>query len=62
MAIWGEPPPYRQLSLVDISLAGACKKVSSDSGLGGGFRRVLQFPPPVTTVISRNMAEKVTKN
>ena len=29
--------------------AGACEKVTSDSGLGGGFRRELWFPPPITT-------------
>ena len=27
----------------------ACVKVASDFGLGGGFRRVLQFPPLLTT-------------
>ena len=34
-------------------------------GLGSGFCRALQFPPPVTTGYSqlrRNMAEKVSKN
>ena len=30
-------------------LAWACEKVASDLGLGGGFRRVLQFPPLLTT-------------
>ena len=29
--------------------AGACKKVSSDLGLGGGFSRVLRIPPLLTT-------------
>ena len=28
---------------------GACEKVASDLGLDGCFRRVLRFPPPVTT-------------
>ena len=28
---------------------GACEKVATDLGLGGGFRRGLRFPPPVTT-------------
>ena len=28
---------------------GVCGKVASDIGLGGGFRRVLQFLPLVTT-------------
>ena len=27
----------------------ACGKVASDFGLGGGFHRVLRFPPPVIT-------------
>ena len=27
----------------------ACEKVTSDLGLGGGFRRVLRFPPLFTT-------------
>ena len=29
--------------------AWACEKVASNLGLGGGFRRVLQFPPLLTT-------------
>ena len=40
-------------------------KVASALGLGGGFRWVFRFPPPVTTGYSRpsrNMAEKVTQN
>ena len=28
---------------------GACEKVASDLGLGGGFCRVLRFPPLLTT-------------
>ena len=28
--------------------ARACEKVASDLGLGGGFRRVLRFPPLLT--------------
>ena len=39
--------------------AGACEKVNSDLGVGGGFRRVLRFPPLLTTAwsrISHNMA------
>ena len=35
-----------------------------DMELGGGFRRVLRFPPPVTngySRLSRNMAEELTK-
>ena len=27
----------------------ACEKVASDLELGRGFRRLLQFPPPVST-------------
>ena len=30
------------------NLAGACEEVASDLGLGGGFRWVLRFSPPVT--------------
>ena len=33
------------LGLIQI-LAWACEKVASDLGLGGGFRRALQFPLP----------------
>ena len=29
--------------------AWACEKVANDLGLGGGFRRVLRFPPLLTT-------------
>ena len=52
-------PVYRE-----IEPLLACQKVASDLGLGGGFHRVLRFPPPITTgvsQISRNMAEKETK-
>ena len=44
---------------------GACQKIARDLGLGGGFRRVLWFPPTVTTglpQLSCKMTEKVTKN
>ena len=44
---------------------GLSEKVASDFVLGGGFRRLLQFPPSVTTGWSRrgrNLPEKVTKN
>ena len=34
-------------------LAWACEKVASELGLGGGFRRVLRFPPQLTTGQSR---------
>ena len=47
------------------SSAGACEKLYLDLGFGDDFRRVLQFSPLVTpglSRISRNMAEKVTKN
>ena len=43
---------------------GACAKVASDMGLGGGLHRVLRFPLSVTTGqtrISRNTAENVRK-
>ena len=29
----------------------ACEKFTSDLGLGDGFRRVLQFPPPLITTM-----------
>ena len=44
---------------------GYVRKVASDLGLGGGFGRVLRFPPPVRSGWSRpshNMAEKGMKN
>ena len=44
-------------------MAGACAKVASDMKFGGGFRRVLWYPPPLTTgqaQISLYAAEKVT--
>ena len=56
---------FQMESSIHILPAGACGKVASDLGLGGGFRRVLRFPPPVTTGsarLSRTMAEKVTKH
>ena len=56
---------FQMESSIHILPAGACEKVASDLGLGGGFRRVLRFPPPVTTGSSRLrriMAEKVTKH
>ena len=43
--------------------AWTCEKVASDLGLGGGFRRVLWFPPLLTT--SHELATigiNVTKN
>ena len=42
--------------------AKGCEKVSSDLGDGNGFYRVLLFPPPLTSGLSRlrqNMAEEV---
>ena len=42
----------RQLSLTTAWVripAWACEKVASDLGLGGGFRRLLRFPPLLTT-------------
>ena len=43
---------YCTLSLTSVWVripAWACAKVGSDLGLGGGFRRVLRFPPLPTT-------------
>ena len=34
---------------VSIYVCMACEQVASDLGLGGGFRRVLWFPPLLTT-------------
>ena len=34
-------------------LSRACEEVVSDLGLGSGFSRVLRFPPPLTTGLSR---------
>ena len=57
---------YLSLTTVRVQIPPrACEKVANDLRLVGGFRRVLQFPLPVTTGLSRinrNMAEKVTKN
>ena len=42
----------RPMSLTTVlvrSPPGACETVTSDFGLGGGFRLVLWFPPPVRT-------------
>ena len=47
MAVGSKALPLTASSL--SSLPGACEKVASDLGLGDEFRRVLQFPPPVTT-------------
>ena len=47
VAVWSEA-----LSLTTHGLEsepGANEKVTSDKGLGGGFRWVLRFPPTVTT-------------
>ena len=40
-------------SSVHKTYSGACCKVASDLGLGGGFPRVLWFPPPGTTGYTR---------
>ena len=40
MAVWPKAPPLTAI---------VCEKVASDLGLGGGFRRVLQFSPLLTT-------------
>ena len=46
MAVWSKALPLTA-SRVRI-VAGACEKVESDLVLGGGFRQVFRFPPPVT--------------
>ena len=53
--------------LSTLLICAVLSSFASDSvlTLDGGFHRVLRFSPPVTTDksrISRNMAEKVTKN
>ena len=53
-AVWSKAPPLTARCLSPLPawvriLAWACEKVASDLGLGGGFRRVLRFPPPHTT-------------
>ena len=40
---------YCQEYQIQLPISGACVKVDSDLGFGGGFCWVLQFPPPVTT-------------
>ena len=42
--------------------AGACENFANDLRLGGGFRGVHQFPPPLSTGqsrIGRNMAKQL---
>ena len=39
--------------MVRIPIWPTCEKVASELGLGGGFRRVLRFPPLLTTGKSR---------
>ena len=41
-------PIWKYVTLKRIP-AWACEKDASDLGLGGGFRRVLRFPPLLTT-------------
>ena len=57
MAAW-----FKALSLIALCLSplyGACEEVASYLGLCGGLRRVLLFPPPLTTGWSSLvMAEK----
>ena len=66
MAVWSKVLPLTAVSqhcLGSNSTLGMWK-VASDLELDGGFRRVLRFPQPVTTGLSRlslEMAEKVTK-
>ena len=67
MAMWCKGLQMTASSLTAARVripAGTGENVASDLGLGGGFRRVLQFPLPFTSSQSRlscNMAEKVTK-
>ena len=46
---------------IEILASGACKKVASGLGLGGGFRWVLQFPPPVTMTKPQNGRKSAEK-
>ena len=38
-----------KLSISSLTPIGACEEIASDLGLGGGFRRLLRFSPPVST-------------
>ena len=53
MAMWSKVLPLTASCLSPLSgiefYLGHVKKVASDLGLGGGFRWVLHFSPPVTT-------------
>ena len=55
MAVWSKALPLTASGLSPLSGFESwpghvrCKKVASDLGLGGGFRRVLRFLLPVTT-------------
>ena len=50
MAMWSKALPLYASCLSPLpGFPGACEKVASDLELGGGFRRVLRFPAPVTT-------------
>ena len=41
--------PYKLvLGVLQLCLARACEKVSSDLGLGGGFHWAMRFAPPPT--------------
>ena len=57
-AVWSKAPPMTDYTLSFTTAcvripAWACEKVASDLGLGGGFRRVLRFPPLLTTGYSQ---------
>ena len=48
---------YLSLTTIRFRIStGACEKVASDFGLGGGLGRVLRFPPPVATGFSHDLA------
>ena len=54
MAVWPKALPLtassQSLTTVRVRIPPrACEKVANDLGLGSGFRRVLGFPPSVTT-------------
>ena len=53
MAVWSNVLPLNASHLSSLSwvriLSRTYAEVASDLELGGGFRRVLWFPPPGTT-------------
>ena len=53
MAVWSKALPLNTSCLPPLpgfeSQPGHVRKLQCDLGLGGGFRRVLWFPPPAMT-------------